>query len=70
MTVPGDYLVLTKVLFSDYTSFFPSFHPFITDNCNYGTLFREGIKIKIFFSFLTIYPKINMNVVKTISPCQ
>ena len=49
MTVPGDYLVLTKVLFSDYTSFFPSFHPFITDNCNYGTLFREGIKIKIFF---------------------
>ena len=51
MTVSADFLVLTKVLFSDYTSFFPSFHPFITDDCNYGTLFREGIKMKIFFHF-------------------
>ena len=71
MTAPADCLVSTKVLFDDYTfSFFPSFYPFITDNCNYGILFREGIKM-IFFSLLTIiYSKINMNVVKTISPRQ
>ena len=62
MIAPADYLVLTKVLFSDNTSsFFPSFYPFITDNCNYRSLFRVRIKMKIFFSFLTIiYPKINM----------
>ena len=61
-------LVSTKVLFSDY--FFPSFHPFVTDNCNYGSLFR-GYENEKFFSLLTIiYPKINMNVVKTISPWQ
>ena len=51
MTVPADCLVSTKVLFSDYTSFFPSFHPFISDNCNYGTSFREGIKMKILYHF-------------------
>ena len=36
-------------------TFFPSFFPFILDNCNYGSLYRKGIKVKI-----------NMNVVKTI----
>ena len=52
MTAPADCLVSTKVLVSDYTfSFFPSFYPFITDNCNYRSLFREGIKMKIFFHF-------------------
>ena len=52
----------SKVLFIDHTfSLFPSFYPFITDNCYYGSLFKEGIKMKIFFFFslLTIiYPKI------------
>ena len=69
MTGPVDCLVSTKVLFSDYAfSFLPSLYPFITDNCNYGSLFREGVKMKIFFSLSTIiYPKINMNVVRTIS---
>ena len=67
---PADCLVSTKVLFSDHT-FSPSFYLFITDNCNYGSLLREAIKMKIFFSLLTmIYPKTNMNVVKTISPRQ
>ena len=52
MTVLADCLVLTKVLFSDHTfSFFPSFYPLITDNCNYGSLFGKGIKMKIFFTF-------------------
>ena len=50
MTAPADCLVPTKVLFSEYAfSFFPSFYPFITYNCNYGSLFGEGIKMKIFF---------------------
>ena len=52
MTAPADCLVSTKVLFDDYTfSFFPSFYPFITDNCNSESLFREGKKMKIFFTF-------------------
>ena len=68
MTASADCLVSTKVLFSDYPfSFFPLFYPFITDNCN---LFR-GYKNEDLFSLLTIiYPKINMNVVKTILPWQ
>ena len=50
VTAPADCLVSTKVLFSDHTFFFfPSFYPFITDNCNYGSLFRVRIKMKIFF---------------------
>ena len=53
MTAPVDCLVSIKVLFSDYTSsFFPSFYPFLTDNFNYRSLFRECIKMKIFFHFL------------------
>ena len=45
MTAPADCLLSSKVLFSDQTfSFFPSFYPLITDNCNYGSLFREDIK--------------------------
>ena len=52
MTALVDCLVSTKVLFSDKTfAFFASFYPFITDNCNYANLFREGIKMKIFFTF-------------------
>ena len=52
MTIPADSSVPTKVLFIDHTfSFFSSFYPFIIDNCNYGSLFREGLKIKIFFHF-------------------
>ena len=72
MTVLAYSSVPTKVLFIEHPfSFFPSFCHFITDNCNYGSLFREDIKMKIFLSLLTkIYPKINMNVVKTILPRQ
>ena len=72
MTAPADSSVPTKVLFIDHTfSILPSFYHFITDNCNYESLFGEGIKMKIVFSCLTIiYPKINVNVVKTISPQQ
>ena len=52
------------VLFSDYTfSFFPLFYTFITDNCNYGSLFREGIKMKIFFTFKNNLSK-NYHVVR------
>ena len=50
ITAPADYSVPTKVLFIDHTfSLFPSFYPFIIDNCNYWRLLREGIKI--FFHF-------------------
>ena len=71
MTAPADCLISTKVLFSDHTfSFFPSFYPFLTDNCNYGSFFREGIKMKIFSLLTIVYPKINISVVKTISPRQ
>ena len=51
MTAPADCLVSTKVLFSDHTFFSPSFYLFITNNCNYGSLLREAIKMKIFFHF-------------------
>ena len=69
---PADCLVSTKVLFSDRTFLSPSFYLFITNNCSYGSLLRDAIKMKIFFfSLLTmIYSKTNMNVVKTISPRQ
>ena len=33
-------------------------------------LFRKGIKMKTFLLFTIIYPKINMNDVKTILPQQ
>ena len=48
----ADSSVPTKVLFIDHTfSLFSSFYPFITDNCNYGSLFIAGIKMKIFPHF-------------------
>ena len=68
MTAPAECLVSTKVLFSDDTFFSPSFYLFITNNCNYGSLLREAIKLRFFLTM--IYPKTNMNVVKTISPRQ
>ena len=46
--------------------FLISFFSFIIDNCNYGSLFRKGIEMKIYLLFTIIYPKINTNVVKTI----
>ena len=49
------------ILFSCFPSFFL---PFIVNNCNYGSLFRQGIKMKVFLLFTIIYPKINVNVVK------
>ena len=70
MTALADCLVSTKVLFSDHT-FFPSVYLFVTNKCNCVSLLREGYKNEDFFSILTmIYPKTNMNVVKTISPRQ
>ena len=32
-------------------SFFPSFYPSITDDCIYGSLFIEGIKMTFSFAF-------------------
>ena len=51
MTAPADCLVSTKVLFNDYTfsfSFILSFHLLIIAIMS---LFRDGIKMKIFFTF-------------------
>ena len=45
MTALADASVPTKVLFSDHTfSFFPSFYPFIIDNCNYVNLSKNQHK--------------------------
>ena len=51
MTAPADSSVPTKVLFTDhFFSFFPSFFsPFIINICNYESLFKKGIKLKIFY---------------------
>ena len=68
MTAPADSSVPTKVFFIHWPHFFRFsliFYPFIVDNCN-GTFTRKDIKIKIFLKL--IYPRINMNVVKTTSP--
>ena len=50
--------------------FFHSFFSFIIDNCNYGSLLRKCLKMKIFLLFTIVYSKININVVKTILPWQ
>ena len=44
------------------------FFPFIIDNCNYGSLFRKGMKMKILLIFTIIYQKININIIKKICP--
>ena len=51
---------------SQFFRFFLHFFSFTIDNCNYRSLYRKGIKMKICVFFTMIYPKINMNVVKTI----
>ena len=65
MTPPANSSIPTKGLCTDRT-FFPLFFSFFIDNCNDESLFREVIKMKIFYFFTTIYPKININVLKTI----
>ena len=66
MTAPADCLVSAKVLFSDHTFFSPSFFLFIINNCNYGSLERNYKNEDL----TVMYSKINMNVVKIISPRQ
>ena len=71
MTAPADSCVLTKVLSVDHTLFVFSFiFSFIIGNCNYGSLLRKCLKIKTFLLFTMVYSKININIVKTISPRQ
>ena len=72
MTAPTDSAVPTKIVSINHTFFWfllHSFH-FIADNYYYGSLFRKSKKMKMFLLFTKICPKINMNVVKTISPQQ
>ena len=58
-TADSSYLLIT-LFFSFFPSLF-SFYPFIIDNCNYGRLFRNVIKMNIFLFLFTItYPKLNM----------
>ena len=59
----------SKVLSIDHIFFVFSFifFSFIIDKWNYGSLFRKGIKMKIFLLFTIIYPKMKMNVVKIMS---
>ena len=63
MTAPADSFFPTKVLsIHQFFCFFLRFFSFIIDNCNCESLFRKGIRMKIFLLFTIIYPKINMNV--------
>ena len=60
---PADSFFPTKVLsIHQFFCFFLRFFSFIIDNCNCESLFRKGIRMKIFLLFTIIYPKINMNV--------
>ena len=43
----------------DHSLFFPSLFSFIIDNCNYGSLHRKCLKMKIFLLFTIVYSKIN-----------
>ena len=47
MTALADSSVLTKVLSTEYTFFLYFF--FFSDNCNYWSLFRMCVKMKVFF---------------------
>ena len=69
MTAPADSSIPNKVLSIGHSFFIFSFC-FVIDNHNYGSLFRKVIEMKIFFLFTIIYPKINMNVVRTVLPQQ
>ena len=44
------------------------FSPFIIDNCNCGSFFRKGMKMKILLFFTIIYRKININIIKKYVP--
>ena len=61
MTAPADSFFPTKVLsIHQFFCFFLRFFPFIIDNCNCESLFRKGIRMKIFLLFTIIYPKMNV----------
>ena len=69
MTAHADSSFSNKILSTDHTFFifFLHFLPFLIDNHNYQSLFRNCKEMKIFLLLITIiYPKINMNVFKTI----
>ena len=53
MTAAAGSSIPTKVLYIDHTFVhcFLHFFSFIIDNCNYGSLLRKCLKMKIFFTF-------------------
>ena len=57
---PKFYALITLRLF------FLSFFPFIIDNCNYGSLLKKCLKMKIFLVFTKVYSNININIVQII----
>ena len=57
MSAPADSSMPTMVLSIVYTFFVFSYSFFVTDNCNYGSLFRKGIKTKIYFTFYNNFLK-------------
>ena len=70
---PANSSYSTKVSSIDHTFFrvfFSHFFPFIIDNYNWGSLFRKGIKMKIYLLFTIICPKLNISVVKKNLPQQ
>ena len=69
MTAHADSSFSNKILSTDHTFFifFLHFLPFLINNHNYQSLFRNCKEMEIFLLLITIiYPKINMNVFKTI----
>ena len=69
MTALADSSFPTKI-FICWSHFVCFFLHFIIDNCNYRSLHRKCLKMKIFLLFTIVYSKININVVKTILPWQ
>ena len=72
MAAPVDFSVLTKVLSIDHTCFDFSFifSLLLLIIAIMGVCSERIKKMKIFLHFTIIYPKINLNVVKGISPRQ
>ena len=60
MTAPADSSVQTEGYPLITLCSFLHFISFIIDNCNYRSLLRKCLKMKIFLLFTNIYSKINM----------
>ena len=67
MTAPADSSVSTKVLSIDHFSCLLHLFLFITDNCNYGRVFRKGTK-KIFYFLQKFIEKLTCMLLRKLLP--